>query len=227
MLVSRFPYQKIDRKTIGGRRLYSCPNGDKLPSVTTILGATKPEKDKQTLRNWKQRIGVANAQEITTAAANRGTRIHSFLEKYMLNGELGDSGSNPFSIQSHRMANHIVENGLKDITEFYGAEVNLYYPGLYAGTTDCVAMKNGQIIIGDFKQTNKPKKREYIEDYLLQLSAYISCHDKLYDTNIQCGIVMMCDPALTYQEWILEGEELEKYKQLWLDRVYQYYDSIL
>jgi genome maintenance exonuclease 1 len=227
MIVNKFNYIKLSRATINGKRLYSCPDGSKLPSVTTILSATSPQSKKDGLNNWRKRVGVKNATEITSAAANRGSRMHSFIEGYIKNGEISESGTNPFSIESHKMAKHIIKNGFANITEYYGSEISLYYPELYAGSTDLVALKNGELILGDYKQTNKPKRREWIDDYFLQLSAYICNHNLLYDTDVKHGIIMMCDPTLYYQEFDLTGDELEHYKEEWWKRVYQYYDSML
>ena len=143
MLVSRFPYEKLTRKTIEGQRLYSCPDGSKLPSVTTILDKTKTQEKKAALENWRKRVGKEKAASITAESGARGTRMHSFLEHYMNHDSIGDSGTNPFSIESHKMAEHVVKNGLIHVTEFYGSEVSLYYPQLYAGATDCVALYKG------------------------------------------------------------------------------------
>lgn len=227
MLVPRFSYQKLSRKTTAGKRHYSCPDGRAVPSVTTVLAITKPEKDKQGLQQWRNRVGHTAAEEITRSAANRGTKIHTFLENYLNTGEITVPGTNPFSIQSHSMASHIIDQGLKNITEFYGTEVSLYYPELYAGTTDGVGLYKGEIVIFDFKQSNKPKLDSWVDDYKIQISSYILAHDELYKTKIGIGIIMMCSPGPKYQEWIIEGQELEKYKNIWWNRLYQYYDSVL
>lgn len=227
MLTERFPYQKLIRKTENGGRIYLTSNGDRLVSVTTVLNQTKLEKDKKGIDDWKKRVGHDQAHIITKEAANRGTRMHTFLENYMLSDSLGDPGTNPYSKQSHRMAQHIINSGLKNVKEFYGTEVSLYYPQLYAGSTDCVTLYKDEVAIIDFKQTNKPKRREWIEDYCLQISSYALCHDELYKTNTKYGIIMMCDPSLTYQEWIITGDELQKYKELWWERLYNYYDKKL
>ena len=223
MLVSRFPYQKLTRKTIDGQRLYSCPDGSKLPSVTTILAATKSKESKAALSNWKNRVGHAKAANITLEAGSRGTRMHSFIENYMHNDFIGESGTNPFSIESHKMAAHIIKNGLKDVTEFYASEASLYYAQLYAGATDTVFLENGQIVLGDFKQSNRVKLDDWVTDYKIQISAYIEAHNHQFGTSIAKGKIMMCTPKLEYQEWILEGVELEKYKELWWKKLEQYY----
>ena len=227
MLVNKFSYQKLSRKTVDGSRLYSCPDGSKLPSVTTILSNTITQEKKQNLENWRQRVGHVNAAAITKAASNRGTRIHTFLENYMRNDSLGEPGTNPFSIEGYNMANHIIKNGLKNVSEFYASEAYVYFEPFYAGATDTVFLENGEIVLGDFKQTNRPKKREWVEDYFLQLSGYVEAHNHMFDTTISKAKIMMCDPLLNYQEWILEGIELEKYKNVWWDRVYQYYEKLV
>jgi genome maintenance exonuclease 1 len=227
MIVTRFPYQKLSRKTVDGVRLYSCPNGDRLPSTTTILDKTKPQEKKVALENWRKRVGHVNAATITFESAARGTKMHAFIEKYIHNDSLGESGTNPFSIKSHNMANHVIKNGLNGVSEFYGSEVSLYYPELYAGSTDCVALYKGELAIVDFKQTNKPKKKEWIEDYFLQLVSYAHCHNKVYGTDIKRGIIMMCSPDLQYQQFEVTPETFEKYSNLWWERLYKYYEKKL
>jgi genome maintenance exonuclease 1 len=233
LLTEKYQYTPINRQSVKGKRLYSCPDGSKVPSVTTILSATKPEEDKAALQAWRKAVGYDKAQQITTEAASRGTRMHKFLEDFVAQGFLNESGSNPYSQQSHKMAQHIIDHGLKNVNEVWGNEVALYYPELYAGTTDAVGLHKGEPAILDYKQSNKPKKREYIEDYYLQLAAYSIAHNKIHETNIQKGVVLMCvkPPELKpwvwgepqYQEFILEGSEFNKYVNKWWDRVDMYY----
>lgn len=223
MLVSKYNYQPISRETIDGVRKYATPDGLKLPSVTTILSATQPEEKKKALDNWRRSVGVKRAQEITTEAAGRGTRMHKYLEDYVLTGVLNPPGSNPYSIQSNAMAKTIMEKGLSRCTEFWGTEVPLYFPSIYAGTTDLAGVHDGEDAILDYKQTNKPKKREWIDDYFIQLAAYSQAHDEVHGTKIRKGVVLMCSAANEYQEFILEGEDFEKYRDLWWRRVEAYY----
>lgn len=222
MIVQKYQYHKISRCTVDGKRHYLTPDNQKVASVTTILDKTKPAEARAALNRWKSRMGHKQAAQMTIEAANRGTRMHSFIENYIRNGSLGDPGTNPYSIQSFNMAQRVLENGLKDVDEFYGSEINLYYPQLYAGTTDTVGLYKGNLAIIDFKQTNKPKKEEWITDYKLQLSAYAEAHDILYGTKITKGIIMMCSQNLEYQQWIVEND-LQKYKDLWWDRVEEFY----
>lgn len=234
MIVQKYNYTPCDRTTIEGKRHYCLPDGSKVPSVTTILDITKPEEKKQALANWRKRVGEQKAQEITTEAANRGTRMHSYLESFVLSGELKDLPSNPFAQPSWFMAAEVILNGLMpNVDEFWGVEVPLYYSGLYAGTTDCLGLWKGRPAILDFKQTNKPKKREWIEDYFLQLAAYAQAHDHMHGTKIDQGVILMAaQPKLLedntystpeYLEFIVEGDEFAHWKDEWNKRVELYY----
>lgn len=233
LLTERYDYTPLNRESVEGKRLYATPDGNKLPSVTTILDKTKPWEKVQALLNWKKAVGEKKAQEIVTEAASRGTRMHKYIEDYIVQGTLNEPGSNPYSVQSHKMARHIIENGLKNVTEFWGVEVGLYYPGLYAGTTDLVGAHLGEGAIMDHKQTNKPKKDEWIEDYYLQMVAYALAHNKVHGTNIQKGVVFMCvkPPEITpmvwgepaYQEFILTPDKFGYWEKQWWNRVEQYY----
>jgi genome maintenance exonuclease 1 len=234
----KFNYTKLNRETVSGQRRYATPDGERLPSVTTILDATKPAERKQALQEWRNRVGHEKAQQITTEAAGRGTRMHTYLEHYVKQGAIPDRGNNPFSWASHAMADVVINQGLNKVNEFWGVEVPLYFPKVYAGTTDCVGMHEGTASILDFKQTNKPKKREWIEDYFLQLAAYAEAHNELHGTKINRGVILMCvKPEIDancnilkppeYQEFILEGFDFEMYRQIWWQRVEQYYKQFV
>jgi genome maintenance exonuclease 1 len=224
MITDLFPYNKISRETVDGSRKYLLPDGSRVASVTTILDATKSEEKKQALNAWRQRVGEDQARQIVTEAAGRGTRMHKFLEQHVMEDKMQDPGSNPYSQQSHRMAEIIVDNYLKpNVDTFYGSEVNLYYPGLYAGTTDCVARWRDRLSILDFKQTNKPKKTEWVQDYFLQLAAYAMAHNELYNTNIQQGVILMCSATYEPQHWVVSGLEFQRYCDDWCQRVEQFY----
>ena len=238
MLITKYNYKPINRKTIEGKRHYATPDGNAVPSVTTILDKTKSKEKMQALANWKKRVGEEKAQQIVTEAAGRGTRMHKWLEDYVMTGEIGTPGSNPYSAQSHRMAELIIEHGLKNANEYWGTEVPLYFPGIYAGTTDCVGVHKGAPAILDFKQANKPKKVEWISDYFLQLTAYAEAHNEVYGTNINKGVILMCvrpteiepgkySKAPEYMEFIIEGDEFNKWKSEWWKRVEQYYEMEL
>jgi ATP-dependent exoDNAse (exonuclease V) beta subunit len=185
--------QLTDHET--GTRVYEVV-GTKLPSVTTILGATK---DQEFLKKWKAKVGEAKAEEIKNLSSRRGTAMHKYLECYI--ESKGYEDLTDIGVQAKPMAQKIIDIGLAPVDEYYGSEVTLYYPGLYAGSTDLVCRHNGMDTIIDFKQANKPKNKDWIEDYYLQIAAYCMAHDYVYGSQIQQGIIMVCTPDLYYQEF--------------------------
>lgn len=233
MITNKFDYKPLNRTTLEGKRHYVLPNGDKVPSVTTILDRTKSEESKQALANWKKRVGEQQAQQIVTEAANRGTRMHSYLESYILSDDMKPLPSNPFGHASWFMAAEVILKGLSNVDEFWGTEVPVYYSGLYAGTTDCLGLWKGRPAIMDFKQSNKIKKKEYIADYFTQLAAYAEAHNDTHGTSINTGVILMAvqpkqQPDGTfdtpqYLEFVIEGDEFEYWRQEWLKRVELYY----
>jgi genome maintenance exonuclease 1 len=219
---SSYRYPKTVREMVEGQRHYIL-NEEKLPSVTTILSATQSAEKRESLAKWRERVGEAEATRIVDSAGARGTAMHKILEKYVL-GE-GYLDETTVGKQAHNMALQVIQSGLSNITEYYGTECTLYYPGLYAGQTDLVAIHKGEDAIIDFKQTNKPKRREWIEDYCLQLAAYAMAHNFIYKTKITKGVVMMCSKDNYYQEFVIEGAEFQKYKHNFLRRVDEYYKN--
>jgi len=217
-----------------GRRLYQTPDGNRLPSVTTILDRTKPEEKRQALAQWKRRVGETQAQQITTEAANRGTRMHTYLEHYVKTGQIKEPGSNPYAWPSHAMAMTVIDQGLKNVSEFWGVEIPLYFPNLYAGTSDGAGLHLGEESILDYKQTNRPKREEWIDDYKLQLVAYALAHNEVHGTRIRKGVILMCvkpevDQHQTivkppqYQEFVLIPEDFDHWEQQWWKRLELYY----
>jgi len=223
LLINKYNYKQLTRDESTGKRLYVTPDGSKVPSVTTILDKTKPAEARQALANWRKAIGEQKAQQITTEAASRGTRMHKYLEDYIKGEPLKESVSNPYAEQSLKMAKIVIEQGFSKIDEVWGSEVPLYFPELYAGTTDCCGIHDGDEAILDFKQTNKPKKIEYIEDYFIQLTAYATAHNEVHGTNIRKGVILMCSKDYEYQEFILEPKDFDYWTERWCQRVSEYY----
>ena len=233
MITSKYNYTPISRETVDGKRHYCLPDGSKVPSVTTILDRTKSEESKAALQNWRRAIGEKKAQEITTEAANRGTRMHKYLEDYALTDDLKPLPGNPFAQPSWFMAAEVILKGLSQVDAFWGVEVPVYYSGLYAGTTDCVGLWNGRPAIIDFKQSNKVKKREYIGDYFVQLAAYAEAHNITHGTEINTGVILMAvQPKLLenntyttpeYLEFVIQDDEFDYWGKEWMRRVEQYY----
>ena len=215
-------YPKTVREAIDGQRHYDTGK-EKLPSVTTILKATESEEKKKSLAAWAARIGEEAAEKIKDDAAVRGTAMHKILEKYVL--EEGYLDLTKVGQNAHNMAIRVIEQGLNNVSEYYGIECTLFYPGLYAGQTDMVGIHKGSDAIIDFKQTNKPKKEEWITDYKLQLAAYAMAHNYMHKTNITKGVIMMCSKDNYYQEFVVEGDEFKKYQHQWLGKVNQFYEQ--
>jgi len=219
--VARYPYNELSRASPEGKRHYVTPDGRTVPSVTTILSQTK---DMTHLNAWKKRVGEQEAQRIATESANIGTVMHRSLEKHV-KGEARVPGSNLIQQQAHAMANVIIENGLRDVSEVWGSEINLYYPELYAGTTDLIGVYKGAPAIMDFKQARKLKKAEWVQDYYLQLVAYAEAHNKLFGTHIRNGRVFICTQNNEFQTFDIDN--YDHWLGKWFDRVEQYYKSIL
>ncbi len=217
----KFEYPKTIREAIEGQRHYII-NDEKLPSVTTILQATQSAEKKASLANWVGRVGKDNAEHIKNTAANRGSIMHHIIESYLLearHADLSDQGQ-----LAGVMAQTIIDEGLEGcMDEIWGSEVALYYPGLYAGATDLCGIYEGRESIIDFKQSNKPKRREWIDDYFTQLAAYAMAHNHVYDTKIQSGVILMCTKDNYFQKFVIKDAEFQRYMWKWLQRVDQYF----
>jgi genome maintenance exonuclease 1 len=216
-----YQYPKSIRSLIKDERHYEI-GVQKLPSVTTILSATASDEKRESIAKWKARVGEAEAERVKNSAATRGTAMHSYLE-YHLNGQglldLSDEGG-----VARSMAQTIIDKGLVDLHEIWGNEVVLHYPDLYAGQTDLVGIYQGRDSIVDFKQTNKPKRDEWIEDYYLQGAAYATAHDCIYNTNIEQTVILLCTPDNFFQRFIINGQRFKHYKSEWLRRLDAYYN---
>jgi len=209
--------QITDSKT--GTRFYDF-TGVKLPSVTTILAKTK---NQEYLTAWKNKVGHEKAESIKNISSQRGTSMHKFLESHITG--VGYDDLTPLGCEAKPMAQKIIEVGLTPVSEIYGSEVMLHYPGLYAGSTDLVCMHNDMETIVDFKQSNRPKREEWVEDYYLQIAAYAMAHDSVHGSNIQQGVIMVCTPDLYYQEFKCQGDKMKHYRHEFLKRLSQFHDQ--
>lgn len=221
--IERFQYKSCKQinDPVTRKRVYQTPDGETLPSVTTILGATK---DMTALNEWKRRIGEEKANQITQEAAGVGTAMHGNLERFLA-GVQRQPGKNPVHVQANAMADVIIQHGLKDMNEVWAMEQSLYFPGLYSGTTDLVGVYKGNPSICDYKQTNKPKKEEWVNDYKIQLVAYILAHNEVYGTDIKEGHVFMCSRDLQYQQFDLWPSEFNHWRDQWLQKIEEYYSK--
>ena len=216
---NKYTYVRGSRTTDheSGTRTYDF-KGAKLPSVTTILSRTK---DQSFLDRWRAKVGYEEAERIKNLSSKRGTSMHKFIENHI--SGTGYDDLTEIGVQAKPMAHKIIEIGLTPIAEYYGSEVTLHYPGLYAGSTDLVCLHNGKETIVDFKQSNKPKREEWIEDYFLQIGAYAMAHDYVHHSNIEQGIIMVCTPDLYFQEFRFDGDQMRQYRHRFLERLSQYH----
>lgn len=212
-----YNYKKLERVEQNNTRFYDTQDGNLLPSVTTILSAGK---DDTFLKEWRERIGDAEADRITDEAANIGTHMHNNIEKYLLGNPVRTG-----PLISKMFADTIIKKGLKNVTELWGIEAMLYYPGLYAGTTDSVGKWKDRPAIIDYKNARRAKKDEWVEDYKIQICAYSEAHNALFGTDIKTGVIMLMTRDGQYQEFVIEGADYTKYKNKWFERVYDYYDK--
>ena len=220
-IIQKYNYAELKRQD-GDSRLYLTPDGEALPSVTTVLSKTK---DKTFLKKWRQKVGEKKAEQIIKDSAQIGTALHLYIERFV-NGEQYKDLTK-IGIQAEKMAKKIIDESFKDLTEIWGSEVHLYYPGRYAGTTDMIGVYKGRPTIIDFKQTNRPKKREWVQDYLMQLSAYAVAHNKLFNTEIDQGVVLMCSRDLTFQRFELLGENFTRATDAFMKKLDLYNESII
>lgn len=222
-----YEYPTSTRALIKGARHYTIDGQRKLPSVTTILSATQSEEKKASLAKWRQNVGENEAEQIKNTAARRGTAMHSCLESYINGIKTGKMSLDLTDIgrEAMYMASQVIMHGLGSMEEIWGSEVTLYYPDLYAGATDLCGIYNDQPSIVDFKQSNKPKREEWIEDYFIQLAAYSLAHDHIYDTNTTQGVVLMCTPQGEFQRFTVDGQRFVDFKIKWLERLDVYYKT--
>ena len=218
----RFKYPTSSRSVIRGSRHYDLGQ-EKLPSVTTILSATQSAEKIESLARWKERVGSIEADKIRDSAATRGTAMHAFLEDYLLGKDRVDL--TPVGQEARIMGQRIVDRGLADLDEIWGSEVTLYYPGLYAGATDLAGIYNSAESIIDFKQSNKPKRKEWISDYFIQLAAYAMAHNYVYNTKITQGVILMCTKDNFFQKFIVDGQEFISFQHQFLRKIDQYYSD--
>ena len=219
LLNKKYDHIQLKRIQTSAGRQYVGEDNNPVPSVTTILDKTS---DKTALIEWRKRVGDAEANRISKESAGLGTKVHNALEKHIL-GEEVSCGNNHVSVMAKQMTELVINEGFKNVDEVWGTEIGLIAPELYAGTTDCVGLHNGDEAIIDFKTSKKIKKEEWIEDYFLQCCAYALAHNEMYGTNIKKGVILMVSRDFKFKEFVIEGARFDMYCQLWANRIEEYY----
>jgi len=210
----KYVYKKLERVDAPEGRVYKVDTMA-LPSVTTILSATKEAKH---LDDWTARVGEAKAHQIKNDAATVGTHMHNVVERLLLNRDL-PTPRTWLAVKGYWMGYKLIETFFPDVQEVWGTEIPLYYPERYAGTSDCIGLYKNSESIMDFKQANKMKRREWIEDYFIQLAAYAEAHNKVHGTQIKQGVIMMVAQDGQTQEFVSCGREFDGYIDKWNRRV--------
>ncbi len=217
-----YQYVSLQRQDLpeGRRYIYG---EQKLPSVTTILSATK--KNKGALDAWVARVGQEEADRIKNEASRVGTYLHEVIERMVAYRHL-PRPTNWEMCKGYEMGYKIINTYFRNVNEIWGSEVSLYYPEKYAGTTDLVGVYRDKPAIIDFKQSNKPKKRQWIEDYFCQLAAYALAHDKIHGTDIDNAVVLMAVRSDgSTAEFSTAGREFQGYKDMWMRRVEDFHKT--
>lgn len=222
LLTEKIQYKKLERVTTAEGRKYVGDDNVPVPSVTTVLDKTS---DKTALIAWRKRVGDAEANRVSKESAGLGTKVHNALEQYILGEDYEIKGNNFVSILARDMANLMINEGFTNVNEVWGTEIGLIAPGLYAGTTDCIGMHNGDEAIIDFKTSKKIKPTKWVQDYFLQCCAYAMAHNEMYGTNIKKGVILMVSRDVELKEYVIEGDEFDKYCGLWTQRLEEYYSK--
>tara|TARA_Y100001938_G_scaffold141437_1_gene211151 strand:- start:623 stop:1300 length:678 start_codon:yes stop_codon:yes gene_type:complete len=164
-------------------RVYVAPDGSRYPSVTTVLGILSEDS----IREWRQRVGEEVANQVSHRASNRGTAVHSIIEKYLRNEDTSDNL--PHIKQSLANLRPILD---KSIGKIFGLETALYSRHLgMAGRCDCIAEWNGVPSIIDFKTSKRVKKKENIASYFAQASAYAIMFEERTGLAIPNTVIVM------------------------------------
>ena len=228
-IIQKFNYPKFEAITFPtGGRVYTTPQGDRVPSVTTILGKMLP---KDGILKWREDVGEEEADRIFYEAGRIGTTMHDMLEGYVSNYRSGRPDIPPQSEEDKEakyLADNIRRYALLDLTEVWGIEEALYYDKIYAGRTDLIGVYKRKSAIIDYKNARRLKEPEWIEGYKLQIAAYNMCHRYMFNEDVETGIILIAirQPCKTpIQQVILKKDELAHYEEKWVELVAQYYQQ--
>ena len=223
MITNIYTYPELKRQESEEGRFYLDSKNNPVPSVTTVLNKTSNKKD--SIHQWRNRVGEEEANRIIKQSTDIGTMVHEALELYLNDQEWRNFTDNQDGVLAERMTEKFIKSGLKSITEVWGLEVGLILDGLYAGTADCVGKINGVPSLIDFKTARKMKKREWIEDYFLQCCAYANAHNVMFNTDIKQIVILMIDRKLIFQEFIVKPTEFNILTGLWKKRLIEFHNK--
>ena len=157
---------ELKAEVVNGKRFYATPDGNKYPSVTTITS----HYNKQSIMEWRKRVGEEEANRISSRAAGRGTRVHTICENYLNNQDDYMKKQMPDAVVMFKTLQPLLDQYVNNI---HALEVPLYSDYLRtAGRVDCIAEFDGTLSVIDFKTSSKPKEDQWIQNYYMQCSAY-------------------------------------------------------
>jgi hypothetical protein len=205
----------------GGQSYFMDERGVRLPSVTTILNATKPQADREALAQWRSRLGAAEANRIAGAASRRGTLTHKQIKNYLL----GVESDCPETAQPYWES---LQPVLADIRDVRLVESSVFHYDLgYAGKVDCIANYQGTDCVCDWKTADRPKGSvERLHDGPLQLAAYCGAANHCYpdqDLKLRNALLVVAIPQQPAEVFWFSAEAMVDYWQQWQARVNLFY----
>jgi hypothetical protein len=216
----KYSYPNLERVEENDMRFYKDSNNDLVPSVTTVLDAT----DKSGITQWRRKVGPAQADAIVQESTLIGSAVHEAIENYLLGKSWNKFTDDRNGFLAKSISSKFISSCLNGIDEVWGLESGLILDGLYAGTADCIGVYKGLPAIIDFKTAKKLKRKDWIEDYFLQCSAYANAHNVMFETSINDLVILMVDRDLLFKEFHIKKDEFSLYTDKWKKRLIKFHN---
>ena len=188
----------ITTESIKGKRFYVTPEGNKYPSITTVLS----DRNKEGIIKWRESVGNDVANQVMRQAASRGTAVHTLIENYLNNEELSKQDVLPVALFV------TMKSELDNINNIRIQEGGLYSDKLgVAGRVDCIAEYKGKISVIDFKTSTKEKKEEWVENYFIQGSAYCEMYEERFLQPIEQVVILIVTEDGAVQTFIKDKKD--------------------
>lgn len=210
-------YENLSTKNIDGKRLYVTPDGNKYPSVTTVLSINT----RAAIMEWRKRVGAEEANRVSAFASSRGTRVHTMVERYLDNRDDYLEKSNHLTRHNFNVMKPVLDERISKIVL---QEAALYSEHLgLAGRVDCIGVFDGKLSVIDFKTAMRPKQKEHIDNYFMQETAYAIAFEERTGIPISNLVTIIVndvdDEPQVFQEkrdnWVAPlFETIEKYKRI-------------
>ena len=189
---------EITTESIKGKRFYVTPEGNKYPSITTVLS----DRNKEGIIKWRESVGNDVANQVMRQAASRGTAVHTLIENYLNNEELSKQDVLPVALFV------TMKSELDNINNIRIQEGGLYSDKLgVAGRVDCIAEYKGKISVIDFKTSTKEKKEEWVENYFIQGSAYCEMYEERFLQPIEQVVILIVTEDGAVQTFIKDKRD--------------------